>query len=141
MHIRRILAACALLILIAVHPEFIALPATFFRWAELQRTLSARPNGSWPQYPLFLEGVHAHTQRGDRIGIAVPGMRSAETYLYAFYRAGYLLADREVLPIFYGEKFRADTLAKADYVAAWQTAAPPGRVVWAGSGGVLVGRR
>ena len=141
MTIRRALAGCAFLILVALHSEFITLPATFVRWNALQRQLSDRPNGSWPEYPLFLDGVHDHTRAGERIAVAVPGMQSEETYLYAFYRANYLLADREVLPLYYRKVPQRENLAAAQYLAAWQTSVPVAHVVWRGHGGVLVSRR
>jgi hypothetical protein len=141
MRVRGALAGCAFLILVALHTEFITLPATFVRWNALQQTLSARPNGSWPEYPRFLQDVHEHTRPGDRIAIAVPGMRSEETYLYAFYRASYLLADRDVLPLYYAKVPQRENLASADYLAAWQTPTPSAHVVWRGHGGVLVSRR
>ena len=121
MIVRRILAACALVTLIFFHEEFVSLPTTFFHWSTLSRTVAARPSGNWPEYSLFLEGVRQNTRPGDRIVIATLGMRNPETYLYAYYRANYLLAGREVLPL------APEYLATADYVAAWQTAGPPVR--------------
>ena len=135
MIVRRILAACALVTLVVVHEEFVSLPATFFHWSTLSRDVAARPSGNWPEYSLFLEGVRQNTRAGDRIVIATLGMRNPETYLYAYYRANYLLAGREVLPL------APEYLANADYVAAWQTPGPPVRVVWQGHGGKLLTRR
>src|SRR5258705_9529584 len=99
MIVRRILAACALVTLVAFHEEFVKLPATFFQWSNLSRTVAARPSGNWPEYSLFLEGVRQNTRPGDKIVIATLGMRNPETYVYAYYRANYLLAGREVLPL------------------------------------------
>jgi hypothetical protein len=135
MIVRRVFAACALVILVAFHEEFVKLPATFFQWSALSRTVAARPSGNWPEYTLFLEGVREHTRPGDKIVIATLGMRNPETYVYAYYRANYLLAGREVLPLV------PEYLATADYVAAWQTPGPPVRVVWEGHGGKLLTRR
>src|SRR5689334_4760757 len=111
MTVRRIIAACAFVILVGFHEEFLTLPATFFHWTSLSRTVAARPGGNWPEYSLFLEGAREHTRPGDKIVIATIGMRNPETYVYAYYRANYLLAGREVLPLV------PEYLATADYVA------------------------
>ncbi|HEY8183528.1 MAG TPA: hypothetical protein VII32_14895 [Thermoanaerobaculia bacterium] len=80
-----------------------------------------RAGNSWlfTEYTFFLQGVREHTRPGDKIVIATLGMRNPETYVYAYYRANYLLAGREVLPLV------PEYLASADYVAAWQTPGPP----------------
>lgn len=139
MNIRRVLAACALAMVVGLHGEYTFLPLTFFRWETLHRVLTAWPNGRWPEYPLFLEGVRAHTQTGDRIAISVPAI-NRDAYQYAYYRASYLLAGREVLPLYYPDA-RPENLANAKYLAVWHAPAPPAHVVWQGDDGVLLSRR
>ena len=141
MQIRRVLAACALVVLVVAHAEYTILPLTFFRWRPFQRTLNNRPNGTWPEYPLFLQGVRDHTSSGASVGVVVPGMNREETYSYAYYRASYFLTGREVLPLYYRSTPRPENLARADFLAVWQAAGPPARVVWRGHGGVLLSRR
>jgi hypothetical protein len=139
MNIRRVLAACALAMVLGFHGEYLALPLTFFRWESLHRALTASPNGRWPEYPLFLDGVRTHTQRGDRIAVIVPAINQ-DAYLYAYCRASYFLAGREVLPLYYPNA-RPENLANAKYLGVWRSPVPPARVVWQGYGGFLLSRR
>jgi len=99
--------------------------------------------GAWEAYPAFLEGVRAHTSPGDSIALVVPAMQWDNGYSYAYYRASYFLAGREVLPLV----DRADVpqranFARAKFVAAWgrRVQAPMLHTVWSGNGGVLLER-
>ena len=142
MSIRRILAACALVALVALHFDYKLLSFPFFDRAKMHAAFVAMPDGSWVEYRQFLEGVRARTKPGDRIAVAVPRMSWDGGYSYAYYRASYLLTGREVIPLIY----RTNTpipanLQRADYLAVWQTSGPRARVVWQGNGGVLLSRR
>jgi hypothetical protein len=139
--VRRILAACALVTLVALHLDTKVLLLIFFQRERFHRTFAAQPNAGWPEYPLFLQGVRAHTKPGDRIAVVVPRMAMEVTYGYAYYRATYFLAGRDVLPLYYRSLPRPENLAKAEYLAVWQAPAPAAQVVWQGHGGVLLSRR
>jgi hypothetical protein len=138
---RRVLALIAFLAIFAlrVDRQFVRLP--FMDRGPLGQVFTARPDRLWPKFPRFLAGVRAHTTNGDSIAIVVPSLDWDEGYSYAYYRASYLLAGREVLPVAMEDrKPRPENLKRADYVAVWGRGAPsgPGRVVWQGEDGYLL---
>ena len=97
----------------------------------------------WPEYPRFLEEVRARTRDGDSIALLVPTRHWDGGYSYAYYRASYFLTGREVLPLVTPEDVIVpQNFRRARYVAIWRMQPPRvGRVVWSGSGGVLVRQR
>ena len=142
MSVRRILAACALIALVALHLDYRLISFPFLNREAFHRVFTAMPDGKWGDYPRFLAGVRAHTKPGDRIGIIAPNMRWDDGYSYAYYRASYFLTGREVLPLLYRTDAPIrENLDKADYLAVWNATGPRARVVWQGSGGVLLSRR
>jgi hypothetical protein len=100
-------------------------------------------HGWYPDYPNFMRGVYAHTNRGDRIALIVPPSTWSGGYAYAFYRGSYFLAGREVLPVVMpGDVIHRENFRDARYVAFWHVAIPRNaRVVWSGYGGALVTKR
>ena len=126
----------------------LAIDPNLFRFALANRAamhavMTGYPDrGMWQTYPAFLEGVRAHTKPGDSIALLVPAMHWDDGYSYAYYRASYFLAGREVLPLV----DRADVpqranFARAKYVAVWRrNVQPPMRAVWSGDGGTLLER-
>jgi hypothetical protein len=112
--------------------------------AKLHRFFTEyRPDRQWyPEFPAFLEGVRAQTKTGDSVALIVPAMKWDYGYSYAYYRASYFLAGREVLPL-----VRLDDAAlpqnfeRAKYVAAWRRNVTDAtrHVVWQGHGGTLLG--
>ena len=98
------------------------------------------PDREWPRYPRFLAGVLAHTKPGDTIAIVAPAMRWDNGYSYAYYRASYLLAGREVLPLVDAKDERlVQNLHDARYIAAFGMLVNlPVDIVWQGEGGVLL---
>ena len=142
-NVRRILAYLCLFAIVAlrIEPQLLRLP--FIDRTSFNRGLAQLADGEWWQYARFLEGVREHTRDGDKITVVVPALKWDDGYSYAYYRASYFLAGREVLPLVtdddrrHPENFRA-----ARYVAAWhmQRRAGVGRVVWEGEGGVLLQR-
>lgn len=99
--------------------------------------------GGWfPRYPAFLEEVADHTQRGDTIALVVPPKTWDGGYSYAYYRASYFLAGREVLPVVDADdRALPENLQRARYVAVWRMPPPAGwRVAWAAHGGALLAR-
>ncbi len=142
MLVRRILAGCALVAIVALHIDTRLLSFVVQDRAKMHAALTAYPDGNWGEYAKFLTSVRAHSRPGDRIGIIVPVMRWDDGYSYAYYRASYFLTGREVIPLLY----RTDApipgnLARADFLAIWRSRGPQARVVWQGDGGVLLSRR
>ncbi len=121
MHPRRIAAFLCLLAIVAlrVEPQLLRLP--FMNRQPISAALTRVPDRAWPEFPRFLEAVRAQTRPGDSIAVIVPGMKWDEGYSYAYYRASYFLAGRDVLPLVtadgrtHPENFRA-----ARYIAVWR---------------------
>jgi len=140
--LRRILAACALVLLVALQFDYNMARFPFLEREAFHRHFTRMPDGQWEQYPRFLDGVRAHTKPGDRIAIVVPSMTWDGVYSYAYFRASYFLAGREVIPLLYRTDAPiAANLERADYLAVWQSRGPEATVVWQGEGGVLLRRR
>jgi len=97
----------------------------------------------WKQYLDFLEGVRAHTAKGDSIAIMVPARHWDDGYSYAYYRASYMLAGRRVIPLVTpDDRIVMGNLRQATYLAEWRHDLPVDqRIVWSGAGGKLVRRR
>jgi len=86
----------------------------------MHRVMSAYPDRGWSGYPQFLESVRARTKRGDSIALVVPNTRWERGYSYAYYRASYFLAGREVLPVIDKDDVpQPQNLARAKYVATF----------------------
>jgi hypothetical protein len=96
----------------------------------------------WEEYVDFLEGVRAHTRKGDAIAIMVPPRHWEAGYSYAFFRASYMLAGRIVIPLVTpDDRVVMSNIAQATYLAEWRHDVPIAqRVVWSGSGGKLARR-
>ena len=140
--IRRVLALLVLVALIVVRIEPRLLRLIVDR-APTARFYAAFADRLWPQYPQFLDGVRAHTQNGDSIAIVVPTLDWDRGYSYAYYRASYFLAGREVLPLSdSGNHLQLLNFRNAKYIAVWNTSMPQAHftTVWQGAGGVLLRR-
>jgi hypothetical protein len=139
MFVRRILAACALVLLVALHFDYRLAQFPFLDREKFHRAFTRMPDGEWEEYVRFLAGVREHTRPGDRIAVVVPGMTWDGAYSYAYYRASYFLAGREVLPLIYrtDEPIR-ENFDRAEYIAVWHARPPRAAIVWQGDGGVLV---
>jgi hypothetical protein len=86
----------------------------------MHRVMSAYPDRGWSGYPQFLESVRARTKRGDSIALVVPNATWERGYSYAYYRATYFLAGREVLPVIDTHDVpQPENLARARYVATF----------------------
>jgi hypothetical protein len=95
-----------------------------FRFAlhyqAMRGVMSAYPDRGWSGYPQFLESVRARTKRGDSIALVVPNAGWDRGYAYAYYRASYFLAGREVLPAIGRDDVPLQqNLARARYVATF----------------------
>jgi len=142
MSVRRVLAGCALVAIVALHIDYKLLSFPLQERVKMHAGFTAYPDGNWGEYPKFLTDVRAHTKAGDRIGIIVPGMRWESGYSYAYYRASYFLTGREVIPLLYQSDAPIPAnLERADYLAVWRSRGPRAHVVWQGDGGVLLSRR
>ena len=109
--------------------------------AAMHAAMTRYPDRGWEGYPLFLEGVRAHTKRGDSIALIVPPPRWDDGYSYAYYRASYFLAGREVLPLIDRDDVPLrDNFNRAKYVAVWRRDVRGPRVLWSGDGGTLLER-
>jgi hypothetical protein len=140
---RRVLALVALaaVVLLRLEPQLLRLP--FINREFLARGLTAYPDRLAPQYPRFLKAVRERTRNGDSIAIVVPMVRWDDGYAYAYYRASYLLAGREVLPLITSDdRAHQENFNGARYVAAWRWNVPSTKhvVVWRGEGGTLLRR-
>jgi hypothetical protein len=138
--LRRALTILCLTAIVALCVEARLLQIPFVDRKPFARALTVLPDGQWPQYPRFLEGVRAHTQPGDTIAMVVPAMGWDDGYSYAYYRASYFLTGREVLPLVTPENGRLpQNFGAARYIAAFGVRLRvPADVVWQGEGGALV---
>jgi hypothetical protein len=140
---RRVLALIAVIVILAlrVEPRYIQLP--FLDRKPIAKAFEVRPDRLWPDYPRFLEGVRARTRNGDAIALIVPTLDWENGYSYAYYRASYFLAGREVLPVADSDgRLHPENFQRAMYAAVWGREIPAGRatVVWRGHGGALLRR-
>jgi hypothetical protein len=142
---RRILAFLCLLAIIAlrIEPQLLQLPfvsrqllsAILYRWPETQAP------GDWARYPTFLQQVRERTKEGDKIAVIIPTMKWDDGYSYAYYRATYFLAGRDVLPLITADdRPHMENFYAARYVIVWHRPLHPrmGEVVWQGEGGALL---
>jgi hypothetical protein len=138
--LRRALLVLALLALLVVCIKPRMLQILFIDRGPSAAELSAAPDRGWSHYPRFLDGVRAHTSPGDTIAIIVPRMSWDNGYMYAYYRASYFLAGREVLPLVTPENEKLpQNFRAARYIAAFRTnVSIPAEIVWQGEGGTLL---
>ncbi|HET7711514.1 MAG TPA: hypothetical protein VFL80_06255 [Thermoanaerobaculia bacterium] len=141
---RRHLSLLAFLLIVVASTDYSVVYRLLFRYDALRSTLrqAADPSPWFPEYIRFLGEVRRKTAPGDSIALAVPALHWEYGYSYAYYRASYLLAGREVLPLITpNDRFLPDNLSAADRVAAWQSRVLADRpALWKGHGGVLLGR-
>jgi hypothetical protein len=140
--IRRVAAATlvAAIVVLGIEPILLSLP--FEDRRPMASAYERLPDGPFPGYGDFLAAVRQRTQAGDSVAILVPSRRWEYGYSQAYYRASYLLAGREVLPLVDRDDRRhGENLAAARYVAAWGVVPPEGEVVLRVNGGTLVKRR
>lgn len=136
------IACFAGLVVASVRIPPLTLP--FIDREPIHRSMTILPDrGGWaPEYPAFLDQVRAHTKPGDSIALLVPTMHWDRGYSYAYFRASYFLAGREVLPLVVeNDRPVPENLRRAEYLAVWHRSAPAGApLVFAGHGGALVRR-
>ncbi|MEA2236512.1 MAG: hypothetical protein QOC81_1236 [Thermoanaerobaculia bacterium] len=130
--------ALAAIMVMCFEPSPLRMP--FLRRALQTPELAGVPDRQWALYPRFLEGVRAHTRPGDTIAIVFPVMGWDAGYSYAYYRASYFLAGREVLPLADPQDHPLpQNLRDARYVAVFGATLPmPASIVWRGEGGTLL---
>ncbi|HVR41149.1 MAG TPA: hypothetical protein VMU84_18795 [Thermoanaerobaculia bacterium] len=117
-----------------IQPWLLRLP--FSGRDELAATYATIPDGGAESYVAFLRGVRERTQRGDAI-VIVFASSEPKHYEYAWYRASYLLAGRDVLPV------TPENFARAKWIAAWRrnVRAEGFAPAWSGADGVLLRRK
>ncbi len=126
-HTRRIAAFACLFIIVVlrIEPQLLRLP--FMDRTTFNQQLAERADGEWRQYPLFLDGVRQHTRPGEKIAIVVPPNKWDDGYSYAYYRAAYFLAGREVLPLITeDDRFHPENVRAAEAIASWHMRTRPG---------------
>jgi len=141
---RRALAAVCLAAILLASLEYQLLRIVQIDRATLHDAFERSADNAWyPDYPNFLRGVHTHTNRGDRVALIVPPSTWNGGYAYAYYRASYFLAGREVLPVVMpGDVIHRENFIDAPYAAFWHVPVPRNaRVIWSGNGGALVAKR
>jgi hypothetical protein len=140
LNLRRVLTAICLaaIVVTGVAARLFQLP--FIDRGPSQRAMARFPDRVWPDYPLFLEGVRAHTKPGDTIAIIVPTMTWDGGYLYGYYRACYFLTGREVLPLMRPDNTRLpQNFRGAKYIAVFGVGLrAPADVVWRSGRGALL---
>ena len=141
--IRRWSALIIILAIFALRIDRQLLILPLLQRAPISAAFHERPDRLWPQYPRFIEGVRERTQNGDSIALVAPTFDWDNGYAYAYYRASYLLAGREVLPLSAEDgSLHPENFRRATYVAVFGRPFPAGRfaVVWQGEGGALLRR-
>jgi hypothetical protein len=135
------IAVFAAIVVASIDPVLLRFP--FYGRASLAPLFERYADRAWLQYASFLRGAREHTRPGETIAVLVPTLDWDRGYSYAYYRASYLLAGREVLPLAdEARRVHPENLRRAELVAVWRTQPPPTHrnVVWSGDGGVLVRR-
>ena len=135
------LAAFLAIVAASINPMPLFVP--FYSRAALEPLFKRYDPPAWHDYAPFLDGVRAHTLSGETVTVLVPTPRWDPGYAYAYYRASYVLAGREVLPLMNTDgRVIPENLLRAELVAVWHTP-PPGThrtLVWSGYGGALLRR-
>lgn len=111
--------------------EALSLQLTFLRF------------GKAPELRGLLSEVRQRTRPGDRIALIAPVHRWDEGYAYAYYRASYELAGREVVPLVtWWDEEVPNNIQFADHVLAWNIAIelPQFEPIWKGQAGTLYRR-
>jgi len=141
--VRRVLTIVAFAAIIVSSLDPILLQFPFHDRARLRPLFEYYADHTWQQYAKFLRGVREHTHNGETVAVLVPVIDWDRGYSYAYYRASYILAGREVLPLFQPDnRVHPENLRRAELVAVWRARVPPTHrtLVWSGDGGVLVRR-
>lgn len=89
------------------------------------RHLDSFPDRRAPGYVELLREAGAHVPPGGRVAIVFPTLDWSGGYSYAFFRAQYLLAGREVVPLSWSDGPRAGRITEAEYAVVYRTV-PPG---------------
>ncbi len=139
---RQVLALLIVLAIFALRIDRRILLLPFLDREPISTALEQRADRLWPEFPRFIAGVRERTQNGDTIALVVPTLNWDKGYSYAYYRASYLLAGREVLPLAMDDgRLELLNFRRAKYIAAFGRF-PPSHLteVWSGEGGTLLRR-
>ena len=80
---------------------------------------------------------------GDRVAFWMPDPRWERGYEYGFYRSGYLLAGRQIVPLIdQNDRFFPAHLEQSDWIVCWRCEVPFARfrTVWRGPSGSVAKR-
>lgn len=136
-----LIAAFLAIVAASINPMPLFVP--FYGRARLEPLFKRYDPPKWQEYAPFLYGVRAHTRGGETVAVLVPTPKWDPGYAYAYYRASYLLAGREVLPLMDTDgRVVPENLLRADFVAVWHAPLPLTHrtLVWSGHGGALLRR-
>jgi len=135
------IVAFAAIVVSRIDPILLQFP--FHDRAKLVPQFEFFADHTWQEYAKFLCGVREHTNNGESVAVLVPVIDWDRGYSYAYYRASYFLAGREVLPLFDSTNHvHPENLRRAELIAVWRAPVPPThrKLVWSGDGGMLVRR-
>lgn len=119
--LRNILVVLTALLLVFGGLRLSYLRIFVFDRQALSRDFTSYPDRGTEEFPLFLREVARVTKPGDRIALVVPMRRWDDGYSYAYYRASFVLAGREVLPVVWrDDTLLRENLDRATHVAAWR---------------------
>ncbi|HJQ41262.1 MAG TPA: hypothetical protein VKB93_29330 [Thermoanaerobaculia bacterium] len=106
-------------------------------WTEL-------PYRKVPGLRRMLVEVDRRTPKGARVLLATPHRAGEGGYRYAYARAQFLLAGRQLVPLLepFTEKRVPLQLQSVDYIACWHECATPNgfQIIWKSDDGVLLRR-
>lgn len=140
----RIIAPILFAFFVAASIRTFPLVMFFTDRTELRAVYSSLFDRGVTQYPPFLREVAARTRPGDSIAIFVPMRRWDDGYAYAYYRAHWFLAGRNVLPLVWrDDRILGENFHRAEYVASWRMKLDRPDLVAVGEfhGGTLYARR
>lgn len=106
-------------------------------WGVLHAYLTELPYRKIPGLRQLLVETNRRTPDGARILFAMPGSIQKDGYDYAFGRAQYMLAGKDVVPRF------AKDAGDVEYIVCWSRCNPPAHfaVIWKSDVGSLARRR
>ncbi|MGA7615483.1 MAG: hypothetical protein WBX15_09905 [Thermoanaerobaculia bacterium] len=126
---RRTILIIALLAVIAGDFDLFYLQPLFRDRRPFAAMLTALPFRRMPGFVSFMASVRTRTRETDRIAIAPTAPRWESGYDYVIWRANYLLAPRQLVPLLdYRNELAWSNLKYADYLITWRRRPPPGFV-------------
>jgi hypothetical protein len=142
--VARIIAAIALAAIVIGGFEPFYLRVFTLDPATARNAFTELPYRKLPGFRSFITFVDASTPARSRIVLLLPFTQWEGGYGYGFYRAGFLMPSKTVMPMLELNADRLDRRAfdKADYIAGWHGAPPVDGFVpiWRSPDGILLRR-